>query len=367
MNWKGISVLVFLLTIQSCFERPKSNKNDQSALRFKLIGSVEDLPDPVLILEYSDLNRRDTVQLVQNKFVLDGFIPDTIQSLRAVLRTIDFSDYKFVWLEPNEMTIQLAKGKFREAKVTGSKNQIEDDLYNKMIADGSRYYDSIQSVNGGTKASNKAILEQLEESKKAMSAEFIINHPESLVSSNLLDTYATLWGKDFVSKLYDMLSAKNKESMYGKSVKRYLRYAKELNVGDQYEDIEQTNIEGKSIRLSRHQGKLMLLEFWAAWCAPCREENPNLIRIYNKFTHKGFEIFAVSLDNNEQAWKKAIVKDGLIWDNVSELNGFKNSAALMYGVSAIPDNVLIDKNGIIIDRNLKPYDLERELVKILGQ
>ena len=122
---------------------------------------------------------------------------------------------------------------------------------------------------------------------------------------------------------------------------------------------------GKKIDLNGYRGKYTLVEFWASWCAPCREESPTLVRLYNEYKDKGFEILSVSIDKNTTQWKNAIRQDGYAWGNVCDLNGYGGPTAALYTVTAIPNSFLLDKNGRIIAKNLRGKNLESKLAELM--
>ncbi len=141
-----------------------------------------------------------------------------------------------------------------------------------------------------------------------------------------------------------------------------------INLGNKAPEIMMASPKGNVITLSSLKGKLVLIDFWASWCGPCRAENPAVVAAYNKYhalnfkSGNGFEILSVSLDQNEVAWVKAIEKDLLAWPyHVSDLQGWSNAAAMRYGVNSIPTNVLVDANGIIVAKNLRGNALENAL------
>ena len=138
-----------------------------------------------------------------------------------------------------------------------------------------------------------------------------------------------------------------------------------LEIGQAAPDFTLKTIEGKNLNLVEQRGEIIVLNFWASWCGPCRQENPNLVKTYEKFNPKGFKIFAVSLDEDKESWLKAIEKDSLNWEHVSDLKGQRNEASLIYGINGIPDNFLIAENGEIIGRNLRGEKLNQKLKEIL--
>jgi thiol-disulfide isomerase/thioredoxin len=131
-------------------------------------------------------------------------------------------------------------------------------------------------------------------------------------------------------------------------------------------EIEMPNPDGKLIKLSSLRGKYVLVDFWAKWCGPCRKENPNVVRAYQKYKDKGFEVFGVSLDRNKEDWVEAIEQDGLTWTQVSDLKYFDSKAAHDYNISAIPFSILLDPEGKIIAKNLQGSALDKKLEEVLG-
>ncbi|MCF8278148.1 MAG: TlpA family protein disulfide reductase [Flavobacteriales bacterium] len=138
-----------------------------------------------------------------------------------------------------------------------------------------------------------------------------------------------------------------------------------INIGDIAPELKFKNPQGKEISLASLRGKVVLIDFWASWCRPCRMENPNVVSAYSKFSSKGFEIYGVSLDKSQDAWVEAIKADRLNWINVSDLGGWSSAGAATYGVRSIPGNFLLDANGVIVAKNLRGANLHAELQKLI--
>lgn len=138
-----------------------------------------------------------------------------------------------------------------------------------------------------------------------------------------------------------------------------------VSVGKEAPDFTIAGIDGNPITLSSFRGKLLLVDFWASWCGPCRRENPNVLKAYEAYHDKGLEILGISLDNNREKWEQAIKDDGLIWNHASELKGWKGDVSALYCVNGIPHTVLIDQNGVIVAKNLRGEALVNKLSELL--
>jgi thiol-disulfide isomerase/thioredoxin len=139
-----------------------------------------------------------------------------------------------------------------------------------------------------------------------------------------------------------------------------------LAIGSLAPDFTLPTPDGKPLALSSFKGKVVLIDFWASWCGPCRKENPNVVAMYKKYHAKGFEIFGVSLDDNKDKWMKAVEADGLVWNHVSDLRAWENAAAKLYGVTQIPFALLLDKQGKIVGKDLRGKELDAKIAEMIA-
>lgn len=191
--------------------------------------------------------------------------------------------------------------------------------------------------------------------------------PNSILSARMINpaeefAYMESFDKKMKEK-YSNFAIARVYNEYFKRVKASMPQPTEI--GDPAPELSLENMEGKNVTLSSFKGKYVLVDFWASWCGPCRGENPNVVAAYNKFKNKNFTILGVSLDNNKDAWQKAVTKDGLPWTHVSDLKGWQSGAAATYSVHSIPANFLLDPTGKIIAKNLRGSELESKLAEFL--
>jgi len=138
------------------------------------------------------------------------------------------------------------------------------------------------------------------------------------------------------------------------------------NITDSRLDFSLPDMKGDSLRLSSMKGKVFLLDFWASWCVPCRFSNKNLVKLYDKYKTKGFEILGVSLDDNKNAWKRAVTKDRITWLQINDSKGWDARSAAKWQVDAIPASFLIDKDGNVVAINAEKKELEDKIRQLLG-
>lgn len=160
--------------------------------------------------------------------------------------------------------------------------------------------------------------------------------------------------------------AKNADPAAIAGIQQQLAGSRSFTIGAEAPDFAQATPEGKDLRLSDLRGKVILVDFWASWCGPCRRDNPHVVGLYNRYKDKGFDILGVSLDRDRQRWLDAIEQDGLVWHHVSDLKQWSNAVAQLYGVNSIPHTVLVDKEGRILARNLRGEALERKLAELFN-
>ena len=267
------------------------------------------------------------------------------------------------------------KEKLSSAAISGSQAHSDFQKYNIGQA---KYNDRFVKLNADAQAEAQngvaPDLLQIKYAKlfKAAQADlgefqktFIIQNPKAYISLLLLSEYGKLT-ENYIKadSLFSVLDPVLRSGKTAVSIRDYIAKEKKTSIGALSPDFSLSDSSGKKIPLSSLKGKYVLLDFWASWCGPCRQENPNVVQAYRSFKDKGFTVFGVSLDRDRKSWLKAINADGLTWGHVSDLKYWGSEAAILYGINAIPRNFLLDPEGKIIARDLRGPALIEKLNEI---
>ena len=279
------------------------------------------------------------------------------------------------YLENSEITITGKLDSLYNAKITGSKTQDEYTGFinsSKLIEEKySKVYEEYQMAEQSGDTAKVSQLEKeitgIQNEMTNLQKDFVKNNPSSFVAPSILAGLSYEMEGSEIETYINAMDTAVANTETAKSLKARAETMKAVAVGQKAPDFTMNDPEGNPVSLySKVGAKLLLVDFWAAWCGPCRRENPNVVKVYNEFNKKGFDVFGVSLDQKKDDWVRAISDDKLTWTHVSDLQYWNNAAAKTYAVSAIPANFLLDENGIIIGRNLREEALYNKVKEILA-
>lgn len=279
---------------------------------------------------------------------------------------------QYIFLENNPITITGSQADIKNIRIEGSQSHKDfvefNKIFNPMIAELNGFAALIQKENDEKK--KEELFTKYDSVAKKVDAEignFVAAKRSSFVSAFLLSISGQVAPDPLeMEQRFNMLSDEIKNSEIGKNIANNIAFAKVGAVGSTALDFTQNDTAGKPVSLSSFKGKYVLLDFWASWCKPCRAENPNVVKAYNKFKNKNFTVLSVSLDQSKDAWLKAIANDKLTWNHVSDLQYWNNAVAQLYHIQSIPGNFLIDPTGKIIAKDLRGSELDKKLCELLG-
>jgi peroxiredoxin len=290
-------------------------------------------------------------------------------------KSIERKDIAAIFISPSSMQVSSTDS-FSNIVVKGSPAH---DEYKKMQLilkpAEEKGMELSKKYRGLDKAQYEANQEKIMAEFKAVTNErrnllksYVEQNPASPIAVYALNQYAGYdINADEVDPLFNNLPASAKKYPSYKDLEDRLTIARSMGIGKPAKDFTQNDTLGNPVSLSSFKGKYVLVDFWASWCGPCRQENPNVVTAFNKYKDKDFTVLGVSLDQpgKQENWLKAIHDDNLTWTHVSDLKFWNNDAAKLYGVRAIPFNVLVDKEGKIVAKNIRGEELQNKLAEII--
>ena len=363
-----IKFIITSLLIISC-----SSSND-----FTINGTIDaDDGSKVYILQADQNNQpfvKDSTIIKNSKFKFSG---EAATPEISYFQVEGINGYVLSIIESGKINAEIFKDSVSTSLVTGTKSNNDFNKYRTETKS------LVQNINKIAYDQQQAIfnndLELASKLKKDLSRkeqevilyewDFLVNNTDSYMSALLLEVFMVenKVNKDSIIEVFNTFTNRIKISNVGKNITDLLRqYEDPINIGELAPDFTAHSLDGENITLSENLGKVTLIDFWAAWCRPCRIENPNLVRLYKKYNSSGLQIIGVSLDRTKEQWEKAVSDDNLPWIHVSNLNFWNDPIARQYSIRAIPQSFLLDENGYVIAKNLRGLSLDQSVESALS-
>ena len=362
--------LSYLLYLSSC-----GSSNNQ----FELIGNADVSDGTMIYVLQADQNNqpyiKDSTSVQSNSFKFKG-ISSTPQI--SYIQVQGVNGYVLAILENGDIKADIYKDSISKSKVYGTKS---NDDFIKYKSETKSLVDVMNNISSDAQNAIMSgdVLTAMELEKEYNSKErevmlyewdFIVDNLDSYMSALLLEVFMieNKVNKDSIIDVYESFSNRIKVSDVGKNIADLLsQFEDPIEVGEIAPDFTAPSIDGPDITLSNVllDNKVTLLDFWAAWCRPCRIENPNLVRLHKKYKDAGFDIIGVSLDRTREQWEQAVIDDNLPWTQVSNLNFWNDPVARRYSIRAIPQSYLLNKDGLVMGKNLRGQELEDKILSLL--
>lgn len=380
---KLLILLVVTLVFASC--------NESKETGYVINGNAEGIHNGVRV-RLAQIDEKGKQVIKDSAVVMDGKfnIKGAVEEPGVYFLSADGTPGNMVFmLENSDINIDFNSKMPMDSKVTGSEsNKSYEDFQNGMLefrkegeAIMKRFQELGQEPAPETRDSIKKAMDNMRQRQLAYPLSFVENNNDSYFSLNLIQLESSRPTFDVVKykEIFESFPANLKESKRGQIVKQrldelYKEYEKiaHLDVGKIAPNFESKTPEGETVSLNDLKGKVTIIDFWAAWCGPCRRENPNVVKVYEQYHDKGLEIIGISLDgapnqkDPKKAWLDAIEKDGLEWNHLSSLMYFNDPVAKQYNIKSIPATYILDEEGKIVAKNLRGAALELKIKELLG-
>ena len=350
---------------------------------YSISGNIENVADgqKIYIAELNEENNQtttiDTIEVKNGEFSAD--LPEREKPTLSFL-TVEGARGNVLFIaDDNPVQFKLYKDSLFASEVTGGKdNELLYSYFGEMREANRTQAENRSAMIEAFRQKDSVEMKRLQQRQEELSGqnmktkkEMVRENPNSLVSAMILQEIARSQSVSSaeLKELYNSLAPEVQNSQIGKMVSEIITRMSKVEIGSKAPNFTAPTPEGEQLSLNDVLGKVTLVDFWASWCKPCREENPNIVRVYDKYHDEGLNIVGVSLDRPGQKdkWEQAIAEDNLEWNQVSNLMFWQDPIAAEYGVRAIPAAFLLDENGVIVAKNLRGEDLENKVAEMLGE
>ncbi|MFD1096368.1 redoxin domain-containing protein [Salegentibacter chungangensis] len=349
---------------------------------YAITGSAENIKDgtKIFVSEISNSNRPqrvDTTEVKDGQFELD--LEDNDNPKLSFLE-VEGQNGNVIFISENkEINFELFKDSLRASRVTGGKeNKVLEKYLDHLKAVNKKMTEVRTEVKAAFQNQDTAKINKLRKTEeeildndKVFKQKLVKENKDSFVAIMALTDLLRMKSlpSSEIRKMYESLPENVKQNAIARDLGKQLENASATEIGAKAPGFTAPTPEGEELSLKDAMGKVTVIDFWAAWCKPCRVENPKVVKIYNKYHDKGLNIIGVSLDRpgQKERWLKAIEDDGLEWHHVSNLQFWNDPVAQKYGVKAIPATFILDEEGTIVARNLRGDDLEEKIKELLGE